>query len=93
MLIVSPASSLRRRSRLVAAVSPEPTEPAGTSFLPSRSEVESHAYAVALHMMYYNFVRIHRSLKVTPAKASGVTDRFGRSAILSHWSKRLKRSW
>jgi hypothetical protein len=25
--------------------------------------------------MYYNFVRIHQSLKVTPAMAAGVTDR------------------
>jgi IS1 family transposase len=38
-------------------------------------KVENHAYAVALHMMYYNFVRIHRTLKVTPAMAAGVTDR------------------
>lgn len=37
--------------------------------------VENHAYAVALHMMYYNFVRIHRTLKVTPAMAAGVSDR------------------
>ena len=26
-------------------------------------------------MMYYNFVRIHQSLRVTPAMAAGVTDR------------------
>ena len=38
-------------------------------------KVENHAYAVALHMMYYNFVRIHKSLRVTPAMAAGVTDR------------------
>jgi hypothetical protein len=25
--------------------------------------------------MYYNFVRIHQTLKVTPAMAAGVTDR------------------
>ena len=30
-------------------------------------KVENHAQAVALHMMYYNFVRIHQTLKVTPA--------------------------
>lgn len=38
-------------------------------------KVENHAYAVALHFMYYNFVRIHSSLKVTPAMAAGITDR------------------
>ena len=38
-------------------------------------KVENHAYAVALHFMYYNFVRIHGSLRVTPAMAAGVTDR------------------
>ena len=37
--------------------------------------VENHAYAVALHMLYYNFVRIHKTLRVTPAMAAGVTDR------------------
>ncbi len=42
----------------------------------SRQEgVENHAHAVALHMMYYNFVRIHRTLRVTPAMAAGVSDK------------------
>jgi IS1 family transposase len=38
-------------------------------------KVENHAYAVALHTMYYNFVRIHQKLRVTPAMAAGVTER------------------
>ena len=38
-------------------------------------KVENHAYAVALHMMYYNFVRIHKTLRVSPAMAAGVTDK------------------
>ena len=38
-------------------------------------KVENHAHAVALHMMYYNFVRIHKTLKVTPAMAAGVTNK------------------
>ncbi|VXC65469.1 helix-turn-helix domain-containing protein [Sphingomonas sp. 8AM] len=38
-------------------------------------KVESHTYAVALHMMYYNFVRIQETLRVTPAMAASVTDR------------------
>ncbi len=38
-------------------------------------KVENHIAAVSLHFMYYNFVRIHTTLKVTPAMAAGVTDR------------------
>jgi hypothetical protein len=36
---------------------------------------EAHANAVALHFVYYNFCRIHKTLRVTPAMAAGVTDR------------------
>ena len=38
-------------------------------------KIENHAYAVALHMMYYNFVRIHSTLRMTPAMAAGASDR------------------
>lgn len=38
-------------------------------------KVENHAHAVALHMMYYNFVRIHKTLKITPAMAAGVANK------------------
>lgn len=38
-------------------------------------KVENHACAVALHMMYYNFVRMHSTLRMTPAMAAGVSDR------------------
>ena len=38
-------------------------------------KVENHAYAVALHMMYYNFVRLHSTLRTSPAMAAGVSDR------------------
>ena len=38
-------------------------------------KVENHAHAVALHIMYYNFVRIHKTLRVTPAMAAGVANR------------------
>jgi IS1 family transposase len=34
---------------------------------------ENHAHSVAVHFMHYNFVRIHQTLKVTPAMAAGVT--------------------
>ena len=36
-------------------------------------KAENHAYSVAIHFMHYNFVRIHQSLRVTPAMAAGVT--------------------
>src|SRR5208283_4691008 len=38
-------------------------------------KAENLAYAVSLHFMYYNFVRIHQSLRVTPAMEAGITDR------------------
>jgi hypothetical protein len=36
-------------------------------------KVENHAHAIALHFMYYNFVRIHKTLRVTPAMESGLS--------------------
>jgi IS1 family transposase len=38
-------------------------------------KVENHAHSVALFAMYYNFVRIHKTLRTTPAMAAGVTKR------------------
>jgi IS1 family transposase len=38
-------------------------------------KVENHAHAVALHMMCYNFARVHQTLRMTPALAAGVTKR------------------
>jgi hypothetical protein len=38
-------------------------------------KLENHVAAIALHCMYYNFVRVHQTLRVTPAMAAGVTDR------------------
>lgn len=52
--------SIRRFTRLTNAFS---------------KKLENHALAVALHYMHYNFCRIHKSLRVTPAMAAGVTDR------------------
>ena len=52
--------SMRRFTRLTNAFS---------------KKVENHAHAIALHFMHYNFVRIHQSLRVTPAMAAGLTDR------------------
>jgi len=52
--------SIRRFTRLTNAFS---------------KKIENHAYSVALHYMHYNFVRIHKTLRVSPAMAAGVTDR------------------
>lgn len=38
-------------------------------------KVENHGHAIALHFMYYNFVRIHKTLKTSPAMAAGVSER------------------
>jgi len=50
--------SMRRFTRLTNAFS---------------KKLENLGYAVALHFMHYNFVRIHQSLRCTPAMAAGVT--------------------
>jgi hypothetical protein len=52
--------SIRRFTRLTNAFS---------------KKIENHALSVALHYMHYNFVRIHKTLRITPAMAAGVTDR------------------
>jgi hypothetical protein len=51
--------SMRRFTRLTNAFS---------------KKVENHAHAVAIHFMYYNFGRKHKTLKTTPAIAAGITD-------------------
>ena len=51
--------SIRRFTRLTNAFS---------------KKIENHAHSVALHYMHYNFVRIHKTLRVTPAMAAGVSD-------------------
>ena len=38
-------------------------------------KLDNHIAAVSLHFMYYNFCRIHMTLRVTPAMAAGVSDR------------------
>jgi hypothetical protein len=51
--------SMRRFTRLTNAFS---------------KKVENHAAAIALYFMYYNFGRIHQTLRVTPAMEAGVTN-------------------
>lgn len=38
-------------------------------------KIENHAHSVALFYMHYNFVRVHQSLRVTPAMEAGLTSR------------------
>ncbi len=36
-------------------------------------KLENHAHSVALFYMHYNFVRVHQTLRVTPAMEAGLT--------------------
>ena len=36
---------------------------------------ENHCHVVALYAVWYNFVKMHKTLKMTPALAAGVADR------------------
>jgi hypothetical protein len=56
---MSSRMSMRRFTRLTNAFS---------------KKVENLAHNVSLHFMFYNFGRIHKSLRVTPAMEAGVTD-------------------
>ena len=51
--------SMRRFTRLTNAFS---------------KKLENLGHAVALHFMYYNFCRIHQTLRITPATAASVSD-------------------
>ncbi len=37
-------------------------------------KVDNHKAALALYFMHYNFARIHRTLRVTPAMEAGIAD-------------------
>jgi hypothetical protein len=51
--------SMRRFTRLTNAFS---------------KKVDNHLNALSLYFVWYNFCRIHTTLKVSPAMAAGVTD-------------------
>jgi IS1 family transposase len=55
-------------------------------------KVENHAHSVAIHFMHYNFVRIHQTLRVTPAMAAGVTNTLWSLAdmvqVIEEWEAR-----
>jgi hypothetical protein len=50
-------------------------------------KLANHEAAVALHFMHCSFVRIHQTLRVTPAMAAGVRIGCGRSKISLRWSR------
>ena len=41
-----------------------------------QQKTDNQYYAIALHFMHYNFARIHKTLKVTPAMETAVSDHF-----------------
>jgi hypothetical protein len=59
-------------------------------------KMENHAHAMALHFLYYNFVRIHKTLRTTPAMAAGVTGRLWEIedivGVLEAWEVTLQRA-
>ncbi len=59
-------------------------------------KVENHVHAVAMHATYYNFVRIHKTLRVSPAMAAGVTDRLWEIsdlvAVLEDWENSQRKA-
>lgn len=51
--------SIRRFTRLTNAFS---------------KKMENHAAMVAIYFMYYNFARVHQTLRVTPAMEAGIAN-------------------
>lgn len=39
-----------------------------------RKKVQNLEHAVSLHFLHYNFARIHKTLRVTPAMEAGISD-------------------
>jgi hypothetical protein len=56
---------------------------------PFSKKAENHAHMMAIYFMHYNFVRIHQTLRVTPAMAAKVTGRLWEMAdmvkVLEDW--------
>jgi IS1 family transposase len=58
-------------------------------------KVENHGHSMALHFMAYNFVRIHGTLRCSPAMAAGVSARLWEIAdiltVIENWEMRQDR--
>jgi hypothetical protein len=56
-------------------------------------KIENHAHMVALHFMAYNFVRIHGSLRCSPAIAAGISERLWGigdiMTVIEEWEMRM----
>ena len=64
--------SMRRFTRLTNAFS---------------KKLENHAAMVSLYFMYYNFARVHQTLRLSPATAAGVSAKLGNIGdIMASWS-------
>src|SRR5204862_952091 len=52
-------------------------------------KAENHAHGMSVYFMHYNFVRIHQTLKISPAMAAGVTPKLWEmsdmAAVLEAW--------
>ncbi len=66
------STSLVERSHLTLRQSCKRFARLGLGF---SKRIEQHAAAISLYVMHYNFVRVHESLRATPAVALGVADR------------------
>ena len=60
-------------------------------------KVENHAHSVALFATYYNFVRIHKTLRTSPAMAAGITKRLWEVSniveVLEIWERLKTGPW
>jgi hypothetical protein len=58
-------------------------------------KLENHGYMLALYTVFYNFVRVHKTLKVTPAMGAGLVDTLWTIgdlvAIVNEWEAKQPR--
>jgi hypothetical protein len=59
-LVMAQRMAMRRFTRLINALS---------------KKLENHAHMVALYTLWYNFVRVHKTLRASPAMAAGIDSR------------------
>jgi hypothetical protein len=56
---------------------------------------DNHAHMMAIYFMHYNFVRIHQTLRVSPAMAAGVTKKLWEMSdmvnVLEAWERQHER--